>query len=360
LSAGATTELEALRVALVSDGDAMTTVMSDRAPGEILTQLEGRPTAVGTAMRAYLAVVGLRVVGGYDVADRHGRERPDLLVNIIRAAVTAVYSPTQGREAEQAIASIRARVPEAHRVEFDALLAEALLTYRVRDERNFCSDAIGVGALRRALLAVGSRLQAEGRVHAPEHLVDASEAEVIALLGGSATPSADELAARFTRRMATTLADAPDRLGFEPSGPPPADWLPPGAARTQRAVDLVLNLMFAVPPKSNSATRQLKGFGVSPGVYEGPVRVISDVTQLGDVQAGEILVTSSTGPTFNIILPLLKAIVTERGGALSHAAIVAREYGIPAIVGCPGAMAAVKTGSRIKVDGTKGEMWVLD
>jgi pyruvate,water dikinase len=127
----------------------------------------------------------------------------------------------------------------------------------------------------------------------------------------------------------------------------------------QRAIDLVLRLMFAVPPKPEKAGTQLKGFGVSPGVFEGPARVIVDVADLPTVQAGEVLVTPSTGPTFNVILPLIKAIVTERGGALSHAAIVAREYGIPAVVGCPGATAAVKTGQTVRVDGSKGEMWVI-
>ena len=94
-------------------------------------------------------------------------------------------------------------------------------------------------------------------------------------------------------------------------------------------------------------------------MFEGPARVILDVGDLPLVQAGEVLVTPSTGPTFNVVLPLLRAIVTERGGALSHAAIVAREYGIPAIVGCAGATGAVKTGTRVRVDGTKGEMWIL-
>ena len=68
---------------------------------------------------------------------------------------------------------------------------------------------------------------------------------------------------------------------------------------------------------------------------------------------------SSTSPSFNLILPLLGAIVTERGGALCHAAIVAREYGLPAVVGCGGAVAAVKSGDRVRVDGDTGEMWIL-
>jgi pyruvate,water dikinase len=86
--------------------------------------------------------------------------------------------------------------------------------------------------------------------------------------------------------------------------------------------------------------------------------VIRTIQELPDVQQGEILVTPSTGPTFNVILPLIGALVTERGGALSHAAIVAREYGLPGIVGCPGATAAIRSGMRIRVDGGSGEVWI--
>jgi pyruvate,water dikinase len=184
----------------------------------------------------------------------------------------------------------------------------------------------------------------------------------LALIEGHGGPSADELKARCEKRLTTSLDEAPERLGNPPSDPPPAEWLPPSAARLQRAINLALQLMFAVPPKPTtaaSAKAALKGFGVSPGVFEGPARVIVDVADLPAVQEGEVLVTPSTGPTFNVVLPLLRAIVTERGGALSHAAIVAREYGIPAVVGCPGATGAVKTGMRVRVDGTKGEMWVI-
>ena len=135
----------------------------------------------------------------------------------------------------------------------------------------------------------------------------------------------------------------------------------------QRITELVLTLMFnphtgASAGKATEAQKStgkaLKGFGVSPGVYEGPARVIRTIQELPDVQQGEILVTPSTGPTFNVILPLIGALVTERGGVLSHAAIVAREYGLPGIVGCPGATAAIRTGMRIRVDGDSGEVWI--
>jgi pyruvate,water dikinase len=154
------------------------------------------------------------------------------------------------------------------------------------------------------------------------------------------------------------MSSAPENIGFAPSPPPPAEWLPPASARMQRVVSLVLSLMFDVHQAPKESTR-LKGFGVSPGVYEGVVRLIRDVEELPLVQRGDVLVTRSTGPTFNVVMPLIGALVTERGGVLSHAAIVSREYGLPGIVGCAGVTTALKTGMRVRVDGEKGEVWTV-
>jgi pyruvate,water dikinase len=260
--------------------------------------------------------------------------------------------------AEQALALVRARVPAAHRAQFEGLLAEAQLTYRIRDERVFHGDALAIGVARRAILAAGERLAARGQAQDPEDLVDATPAEIVALLEGRPGPSAAEIAARARWRRETPMSAAPAMLGFPPSPPPPAEWLPPAAARMQRIVSLVLRLMFEVPAAQRGTTH-LKGFAVSPGVYEGPVRVIRSVDELPTVQQGDVLVAPSTGPTFNVVLPLIGALVTERGGALSHAAIVSREYGLPGIVGCVGATRALATGMRVRVDGDKGEVWTI-
>jgi phosphohistidine swiveling domain-containing protein len=370
VSAGATEELAAIRTAVHADAEALMLLLSDLAPADILAKLETRPAPVGPAVRAYLDAVGLNIIGGYDVADSHARELPELLVKIVRAAV-ATDETTRQAYAEQSISTLRERVPAQHRAEFDALLEEARLTYGLRDERVFYGDGLGMGVARRAILAAGERLRARGRLHDPRHLVDATEAEIIALLEGRSGPSADEIAERYRFRIETPLASAPANLGHPPSPPPPAEWLPPAAARMQRTIDLVLGLLFNPHPgpasapasakaEGRSGAAPLKGFGVSAGVYEGPARVIRSIQELPDVQQGEILVAPSTGPTFNVVLPLIGALVTERGGALSHAAIVAREYGLPGVVGCPGATKAIRTGMRVRVDGTTGEVWIQE
>jgi pyruvate,water dikinase len=370
-SAGATGELTELRKALLQAPDALALVKSGSSDAEVFAQLQSRQDAVGAAARAYVDVVGLRILGGYDVADRHAREHPEMIMKVIKASVSG---EDMGRRAEaaKALAAIRARVPTAHHAEFDALLAEARLVYRVRDERVFHGDTMANGIVRRAILAAGERLVSQGRAKDREDLVDATPDEIVALLEGRPGPSADELAERARWRRETPITAAPPTLGFEPSPPPPPEWLPPAAARLQRITMLIMSLIFDVhkgggaakapegsPEGGHYVGERLKGFAVSPGVYEGPVRVIRDVEELPSVQQGEVLVASSTGSTFNVVLPLIGALVTERGGVLSHAAIVSREYGLPGIVGCVGATTKLKTGMRVRVDGDKGEVWTI-
>jgi pyruvate,water dikinase len=116
--------------------------------------------------------------------------------------------------------------------------------------------------------------------------------------------------------------------------------------------------LFDVPDTPNSST-VLRGLAVNTGVYEGPARLVGDGTDFDRVRQGDVLVTRMTSPYFTVVLPLLGAIVTDRGGQLSHAAIVAREYGIPGVVGTREATRLIPDGARVRVDGTTGEVRLL-
>src|SRR5205085_11922115 len=116
--------------------------------------------------------------------------------------------------------------------------------------------------------------------------------------------------------------------------------------------------MFGVPDTPNS-DKVLHGLAVNDGTYEGTARVIDDTADFARVRQGDVLVARMTSPYFNVVLPLLGAIVTDRGGQLCHAAIVAREYGIPGIVGTREATAKIQDGDRVRVDGTTGEVTIL-
>ena len=97
----------------------------------------------------------------------------------------------------------------------------------------------------------------------------------------------------------------------------------------------------------------------SPGVYEGVARVLHGPSEFGRLEAGDVLVVPLTSPAYNTVLPLLGAVVTDKGGALCHAAIVAREFGIPAVVGATDATARIPDGAKVRVDGSAGTVSVL-
>ena len=106
--------------------------------------------------------------------------------------------------------------------------------------------------------------------------------------------------------------------------------------------------------------RELKGFAASPGVVEGIARVMRDSSQLDQVKEGDILVCPITHPSWGPVFGRIKAAVSDIGGTMSHAAIVAREYGLPAVVGTGNATKRIVTGQRLRVDGDRGVVTILD
>jgi pyruvate,water dikinase len=104
----------------------------------------------------------------------------------------------------------------------------------------------------------------------------------------------------------------------------------------------------------------LRGMAASPGVVEGVARVIHDADRLGEVQEGEILVATITAPSWGPIFGKISATVTDIGGMMSHAAIVCREYGLPAVTGTGSGSTTIRTGQRIRVDGNAGTVTILD
>ena len=98
----------------------------------------------------------------------------------------------------------------------------------------------------------------------------------------------------------------------------------------------------------------ITGMAASPGTAEGPVRIVLDASDIGDVQEGEILVAPITAPSWAPVFSKIKATVTDIGGLMSHAAIVCREYGVPAVTGTAHATSELRTGDLIRVDGNTG------
>jgi phosphohistidine swiveling domain-containing protein len=355
VSAGASAQLGQLITAIQHDPRAQRLIESEDDPGRTLEALRSLDGGTGAAVSAYLDLVGYRLLDGFDISNPFALELPDALRRAIRAAVAG--TGVDASDVEGRIAGVRGKVPEQHRAQFDELLEEARLTYPIRDERGVFSDIWASGLMRRAALAGGRRLAAKGRIHEAAHFVDASLEEMRSLLSGADGPSADELVARSAYRAAHSSKEAPLTMG-PPPPPPDLSGLPPAAARMMRATGIALNALFG-SSEAKHEKHKLRGLAASRGVYEGPARRVSHPAEFDRIVKGDVLVTESTTEAFNILLPLLGAVVTDSGGLLSHSAIVAREYGIPGVVGTREATVRIADGVRVRVDGDAGEVTVL-
>jgi pyruvate,water dikinase len=173
-------------------------------------------------------------------------------------------------------------------------------------------------------------------------------------------------------------------IGVEPMGP---YYWPPEIARRKRII-AALELKTPVPAmneppavvtepftimlygitsdavsgwlNAGQNTGHLGGMAASPGLVEGLARVVHGAEDLADIQDGEVLVTRVTAPSWGPVFGRIAATVTDIGGMMSHAAIVCREYGLPAVTGVGSATTAIQTGQRIRVDGNNGTVTILD
>src|SRR3954470_6499672 len=358
ISGGASAESRALVAAFRADTGAMERVHMHDEPGKLLDEMRHEDTEAGSALNDYLDVTGYRLLDGFDISGRYALEMPDVLLRSILSLLETSDSDSEGPGVDRALAEVRGRVPSEHLAEFDGLLAEARAGYSIRDERGVYSDIWAAGLMRRAAMAAGRRLAGRGRLHHAEHFVFAGMDEKTRLLSDSLGPSADELAARYTFHKTYTAKDAPVHIGDAPPPMPDPSTLPPGVGRVLRAMGLGMAEMFGVSSRPHEET-VIRGLAASTGVREGPARRVEGPSDFDRIKQGDVLITEATTEAFNILLPLLAGIVTDSGGALSHAAIVAREYGIPGVVGTRDATSRIADGAWVSVNGDTGEVTVL-
>lgn len=147
--------------------------------------------------------------------------------------------------------------------------------------------------------------------------------------------------------------------------PAPALGVPPEAVNEPFTIMLwgittdTIGKWLGAASQGDGPTAELHGFAGSPGIAEGPARVIVAIDQLSEVQVGEILVCPITAPSWIPIFAKIKGAVSDVGGIMSHAAIVSREYGLPAVVGTGFATKRIKTGQLVRVDGNTGAVTIL-
>jgi pyruvate,water dikinase len=301
---------------------------------------------------AFLREHGWRILTGYDVEDSVLAEHEDVIVRTLGAASTlSAPSPAAAVDAP----TLRARVPAGDRPRFDRVVEDARATYGVRDDNEGLTLMWPTGLVRRALLETGRRLASRDLVIEPAHVFVASRAELQQLLSGGG-PAADELAARQARRELAAMAPPPSTLegGATPEPPELAVY----AGRAMAA----LNAAFAAEwdTVGHTTVEGVVGVGVGTGTRVGKACVAPTLDDalalLGD---GDILITPLTSSAFNAVLLVAGALVTEEGGPFCHAAIVARELGLPAVIGAKGAMATINSGDDVLVDADAGTVKVL-
>lgn len=205
------------------------------------------------------------------------------------------------------------------------------------------------------MLEAGERLRAGGALTDPSHVLEAPVEEVVGLLRGATRPTGEELAARAADRERQAAMDAPSFLGSEPD-PPPMDLFPAPLRRTGEAAMVFVEAMM----DNTREKAPLEGHGVGTAPAQGRARVVrSAADALERLEPGDVLVAPYTSPAYNTVLPLCGAIACREGGGLSHAAILARELGIPAVVGAPGVLEEVPDGALVEVDPVAGRVRVL-
>jgi len=249
---------------------------------------------------------------------------------------------------ERAVAHARSHLqyyPRPLRQEFDFLLAAAQAGMRLKEDHGYWIDYKISYCMRQIFLECGRRLTATDALAEEEDVFYLSLAELKRLLG-EMRPSTGLIRAIGERReVAERLASRlpPAHLGTLPSGAPPDDPIS----------RMFLKIEGEGPPEKE-AKGELWGSPGAPGIVSGPVKILRLLGDAAKLQPGDILVAESTAPPWTPLFASVAGIITDSGGALSHSAVIAREYGIPAVVGAGTATRRLADGQIVEVNGHLG------
>ena len=241
------------------------------------------------------------------------------------------------REREEALARANEALKSApeKRAEFEGALKRAQELWPLKEDHAFYIDHTSSALVKHAVAEIGRRLVDRGILDGMDDFffLDLDEAGGALLEGG-------EFGELVTKRRA-------DHERWSRMNPPrylgtlPADGGPEGAAEAVAALDI-------------ERFQLLRGVGASAGVASGPARIVKSPAEFGKVRPGDVLVCRSTAATWTPLFDIVSGLVSEAGGILSHPAVVAREYGLPAVVGVHRATELVSDGEQVRIDGAAG------
>ena len=316
-------------------------------PGDFRDQLVGLPggAEARAAIDAFLAVHGMRCVGEIDITRPRWSEQPSALVPAILADVDGFEPGEAARRFERGGATAAAKAAEVlERVralpdgEAKAVEAEAMID-RVRTFAGYREyPKYGYirrfGAYKEALLGEAERLVSAGILRTVDDawFLRFEELQAVVRRGEADLALIDERREAYASSWSLTPPRVLTSDGEAVAAAYDRDDLPEGA---------------------------LAGLGVSSGTIEGRARVIRDLAD-AHVEPGDVLVTVGTDPSWSPLFVSIAGLVTEVGGLMTHGAVIAREYGLPGVVGVERATQLIRDGQRIRVDGTAGWVQLLD
>ena len=299
---------------------------------------------------AHQKAFGYKAIWSHEFAFKTWREDPAPMIEAVRGYLATDYDYPAN------IAAVRDDLEAAKREALDgveggdlpAALERSLSMNPLTPDHHFYIDQGTNARLRLLLIAIGRKLVDTGTLDDAEDVVYLRYNELRLLMADQEALDARALVG--DRRDAQEAA-------YEKR---PPSWV--GTA-TQTALDFPYNALWGFPEKFHAGepatTGEVRGLAASPGVVEGPARYVRSLDEFDQVQEGEILVCRMTNPAWVVLFTKISGLVTEAGGAVSHPAVVAREFGIPAVVGTTNAGDRIATGDRVRVNGTTGVVEIL-
>jgi len=318
---------------------------------------EGRAFLV--ALRAYLDEHGRRGSNFFDLARPSWIEDPAPVIDNLKGYLGNADYDVEAQEAD--LAAERERLtaaareclrgyPEQVRGQFEHLLQAAQAGAILHEDHGYYIDWQGAYWVRMVLLECGRRLAAGGVIANPDDVFLLTFAEARDAL--AALPGGDRQAL-VTERQA-------EMARFRGVQPPPALGTPPPGAPPDNPMMRATQRFFGGPPPTAQEPGTVRGNAGSPGKVTGRAVVIRSLAEAGRLRQGDILVAETTAPPWTPLFVTAGAIVTDTGGILSHSAVVAREYRIPAVVGTGTATRLIRDGQLVEVDGDAGLVRLLD
>ena len=348
-------ELAALARRLAADPAALQAMTGPG--GDRRARLRASAPRAAQALDDYLDRYGHRTVN-LDPGEPTWFERPEVVAGLLEQQVRYAGADS-GEVGVQADALAHARAQLAGRTEedqarFERALAYARRAYGVREDNIVWLDNQPSALLRYCAVEIGRRLADRGVLAHAANAVFLEEPELRAALSSADTEDLRGLVARRKAERAWVSAHpGPPCYGKDPGPPPDLSALPPALRLVNAAVIQTVQLMLG-PSAPQDAPNELRGVPGSPGRYSGTARVVRDETEFAKLGPGDVLVAPVTSPPWSVLFLQAGAVVTDGGGVLSHTAVIAREYGIPAVLATGQATRRLSDGDLVSVDGTAG------